>query len=159
MLTASESGSADLWMAIQVNSFPRTLRAGDPYVVDCSTPGSPNPILRTVSKSILFFGMEISGQASLYFQHRRSMPPSSYARWNCASSFPRNGLAASQGQFQNRGVGRIERDGDQAAVPGFVYPKLRQNGVGLLFSSPANRLEYARPAAHQNFGSVHHDRD
>jgi putative transposase len=40
-------------MGIHVNSFPRTLRDGDPYVVDSSTSDSPSAILRTVSKSIL----------------------------------------------------------------------------------------------------------
>ena len=59
MRTASESGSADLWMGIHVNSFQRTLRAGEPYVVDSSTSGRPSAIPLTVSKSILFLGMKI----------------------------------------------------------------------------------------------------
>src|SRR5690348_9948375 len=41
-------------MGMHASSFPRTLRAGDPYVVDSSTPGRLRAIVRTVSKSVVF---------------------------------------------------------------------------------------------------------
>src|SRR6266540_6331002 len=45
-------------MGRQVNSFPRALRAGDPYIVLSSTSGSRSAILRAISKLILLFGMD-----------------------------------------------------------------------------------------------------
>jgi hypothetical protein len=54
-------------------SFPRTLSAGAPYAVLCSTSGNAKPIFRTVSKSILLLGMTdaIIGNNRNLFQGRQ----------------------------------------------------------------------------------------
>ena len=48
----SVPGSADLWLAMQANIFPRTFKVGIPYVVDSSTSGRVSPNFLTRSKPV-----------------------------------------------------------------------------------------------------------
>src|SRR5438128_7181571 len=44
---------------MHVNRFPRTLSAGDPYIVPSSTSGSARPISRTISNVTFVLGISL----------------------------------------------------------------------------------------------------
>lgn len=61
-------GSADLWLAMQTNMCPRTLRAGAPYIVDSSASGNASPSFRTLVKCISLIDWK---------RHKKMMPAQS----------------------------------------------------------------------------------